>query len=167
MANRIRDININKPRRRLNRNIHYKNRFWPNMKHENKLTAECELKLLFVSIHLKKKHVLLWNFTLNLYSSRANMRWCCAWVFGGDPLRELTSSLSRWDVFKRSSFQSDPNVLLSSRHRSCCRWCVCVWGGGDCSARGGALLRTEKFWDALGVLDAAERSHFLPNSEPA
>lgn len=30
------------------------------------------------------------------------------------------------------------------------------------------IVRSEKFWDALGVLDvAAERSHFLPNSEPA
>lgn len=29
-------------------------------------------------------------------------------------------------------------------------------------------VRSENFWDALGVLDvAAERSHFLPNSEPA
>lgn len=29
------------------------------------------------------------------------------------------------------------------------------------------LPRRENFWDALGVSDAAERSHFLPNCEPA
>lgn len=37
---------------------------------------------------------------------------------------------------------------------------------GDIFTKGRRLVRSEKFWDALGVLDAAERSHFLPNCEP-